>query len=131
MSLASISGWSLTVDATPLEEILSVSGLGKSNDILDVTNFDSPAGTKEYIAGLADGAEMTVECNFIAAAAGQVALQAAVDAGASVDVVMTYTTTTQVYTFTAAAQGWTISPSISDQNRIEFTLKVSGEIVIT
>lgn len=128
---ATIGKWALTIDATALEEILSVSGLGKSNDIIEVTNFDSPAGTKEYIPGLADGSEISIECNYIDDAAGQIALQSAVNAGSNVAVVMTYDTTAKTYTFNAAAQGWTISPSTTDQNRIEFTLKVSGDISVT
>lgn len=128
---ANIGKWALTVDAVALEEILSVSGMGQSNDVIEVTNFDSPANTKEYIPGLADGSEISIECNYLPAGTGQLALQASVDAGDSVAVVMTYDTTTATYTFAAAAQGWTINPSISDQNRIEFTLKISGDIAIT
>ena len=128
---ATIAKWAITTDAAPLEEVLDVSGLGKSNDTIDVTNFDSPAGTKEYIPGLADGSEITIECNYVAAATGQVALVASIDAGSSVAVVMAYATSAATYTFSAAAQGWTISPSTSEQNKISFVLKVSGDITIT
>lgn len=128
---ATIAGWTITADAVAIEEVLSVSGLGKTNDTIEVTNFDSPAGTKEYIAGLADGAEITVECNYIAAGAGQLAARASVDAGSNVAIVMTYAATTEIFTFQAAAQGWSISPSTSDQNRCEFVFKISGDITVT
>ncbi len=128
---ATIGKWTVSTDAANLEEVLSVSGLGKTNDTIEVTNFDSPAGTKEYIPGLADGSEISVECNYIDTATAQAALIASVDAGSSVAVIMTYDATAAVYTFTAAAQSWNIVPSTSDQNRIEFSMKVSGDITIT
>ena len=128
---ATVGKWAITIDATALEEVLSVSGMGKTNDTIEVTNFDSPAGTKEYIPGLAEGSEISIDCNYLSAGTGQLALQTAVDAGSNVAVVMTYDTTAATFTFTASAVGWTIAPSTNDQNRIEFALKVSGDITIT
>ena len=128
---ATIGGWTFSSGGTAIEEVLSVSGLGKTNDTIEVTNFDSDAGTKEYIAGLADGAEITVECNYIAAGAGQLAARAAVNAGTNVEVVMTYSTSTEIFTFQASPQSWSVSPSTTDQNRCEFVYKISGDIVVT
>ena len=130
-TLATIGKWAVTIDAAALEEVISVSGLGKTNDTIEVTNFDSDPGTKEYIPGLAEGAEVNIECNYIPAAAGQVALIAAVNAGSNVAVVLTYDTNVKTYTFQAAATSWSVVPSATEQNRIEFTVKISGDITIT
>ena len=131
MTAATIGKWAVTTDGAPLEEVLSVSGLGKTNDTVEVTNFDSPVGTKEYIAGLAEGSEISIECNYLPAATAQVALVASVDAGGTVAVVMTYATTASTYTFSGVAQGWSVTPATSEQNKISFTLKISGDIAIT
>ena len=125
---ASIAKWNITHDGTNIEEVLSVGGFGKTNDLVDVTNLDSPAGTKEYIAGLADGAEITIECNYIDAGTGQGGLVTDVDAQATAQFVMTYNAAT-TYTFDAVCLGYQITPSVTEQNKISFTIKVSGDIV--
>lgn len=133
---ATISSFKLALDNadspytyTDVEEVLSLSGFGKTNDLLDVTNFDSPAGTREFIAGLADGAEITAECNYTGAAK-QDALKTAVDNGETRSFRVTNSNPSPVETFTflAVCIGWTIEPSATEQNRITFTLKVSGDI---
>ena len=128
---ANIGLWSVTSGGTAIEEVLSISGLGKTNDTIEVTNFDSDAGTKEYISGLADGAEISLECNYLPTGTGQLAARAAVDAGTNVEVVITHASTVEIFTFQAAPQAWSISPSHSDQNRCEFVYKISGDITVT
>jgi hypothetical protein len=70
MSNAFLNGVTISrsADTSPLSfdsipEVVSLSGLGKTNPLVDVTSFDSAA--REYIAGLADGTEITMECNYL------------------------------------------------------------------
>ena len=88
MTSATISNWQFEVGTadspqvlTSIEEVYSVSGVGKQNELIDVTNFDSPTGTKEFIAGLAEGSEITVEANYIPDATHQPVVMTAVDNG--------------------------------------------------
>lgn len=127
---ADIGKWAFTHAATAIEEVLDVSGLGKSNNLVDVTNFDSDPGTMEYIAGLSDGTEFTVSCNYIDGATGQDALVADVDAGATAAFTLAYDSTT-TRSFNGVCMGWEIAPSTSEQNQINFTIKVSGDITKT
>ena len=112
-----------------VEEVLSLSGFGKSNDLLDVTNWDSPTGTREFIAGLSDGAEITAECNYTGAT-NQDALRTAVDAGSTrnFQIVNSNQSPAETFSFAAVCLGWTIDPAATEQNRITFTLKISGDI---
>lgn len=112
-----------------VEEVLSITGFGKTNDLLDVTNFDSPAGTKEFIAGLADGAEITAECNYIGGTE-QDALRTAIDAGSTrnFQIVNTNQSPSETFAFAAVCLSWTIEPSPTEQNRISFGLKITGAI---
>jgi len=126
-TLATIGKWKLTHEAAEVEEVLSVGGMGKSNNLVDVTNFDSPGGSMEYIAGLADGTEISVECNYVPAATAQIALRADVDAGATAAFVMTYDGSV-TFTFNAVCMGYVITPSTSEQNKCSYTLKISGDI---
>jgi hypothetical protein len=116
---------------TDIEEVLSVSpGVGKTNQLLDVTNFDSDEGTREYIAGLGEGDEFTVECNWRPGATMQVAAIVAVENGHTRRARLIYTGSSpnRSWTFNAVCLGYTVVPSATEQNKITFTYKVSGAI---
>lgn len=126
----------LSDDASPeayttLGEVLSASGVGVTNSQIDVTNTDS-GNVKEYIAGMADGSEITVECNALHGNTQQTAAIGKVDAGANanVELVMSNTTgspvTTITITMTVTMLSWTFTPGIDDKNGISFTMKISG-----
>ena len=114
-----------------LPEVNSVSGIGKTNETIDVTNFDS-SGSKEYIAGLADGTEISVDCNLIAGDVQQLSVIGEVDSGTNFDIEFTITdgTTPKVYSFTVAPVSWTINPAVGDKHTLSFTLKISGAITV-
>lgn len=121
---------------TTIAEVRSISGLGKTNDLIDVTNFDS-GNTREFIAGLADGSEVTFDSNFIMDNAQQEAVRTSVDNGSTdnYQLVVTNPTTSPInvetFAFAAVAITWTINPSFDDANTMSFTIKISGNITIT
>lgn len=137
---ANISKWKFRLGSTAsppvytsVEEVFSISGLGKKNNIVDVTNFDSPAGTMEYIAGLADGSEITIECNRIPNGSPQTQQEkmiAAVNTGTNRAFQIAYTGTSpeETFTFQGAPIGWTLVPSPTTRNTIQFVVKISGDI---
>lgn len=127
---ADIGKWALSMGATPIEEVLSVSELGTTNSLIDVTNFDSAPGRMEYIAGLSDGSEMSIECNRVDGAAGQVALVAAVRTQATNSFTLIYDGGT-TYTFDAVCMSEKTNPSISEQNTLSFSVKLTGDIIET
>lgn len=118
-----------------LEEVKSVSGFGKTNELVEVTNFSSPNNTKEYISGLADGAEITIECNRRnTSATVQNALIGDVDSQESArNIRITWTdgTTSKQYDFAVVCLSYQYGPSVSDANKITFTLKITGDITVT
>jgi|GEM_PF-3008336 len=137
MTAATISNWQFEVGTaaspqvlTAIEEVFSVSGVGKTNDLVDVTNFDSPTGTKEYIAGLADGSEISVEANYIPSATHQAVVMTAVDSGATRLCRLRYTGSSpeKRFSFSGVCIGYEITPSPDSQNQIAFTFKVTGNI---
>lgn len=114
-----------------ISEVNSISGLGKVNPLVDVTSFDSAA--REYIAGLADGQEITLECNYLPADTAQQAIITDVNAKTNflfkVDV--TDGTTPLSYEMLVVPLSWVIDPSYEDKNMLTFTLKISGDITVT
>jgi hypothetical protein len=115
---------------TAVEEVFNISGLGKTNNLVDVTNFDSPTGTMEYIAGLADGQEITVECNYIPGATQQEAMIAAVNTQANRTFRVSYlgSSPEEHFTFDGVPLSWVVTPSPTERNTIAFTVKISGDI---
>lgn len=116
-------------DALP--EVISISGVGQTNEQIDATHFGS-AGNREYIGGLADGVEITVECNYIQNNAVQERIISDVAAKNTVNCKLTATDSSpqSSFSFAAAALGWTINPAVDDRNTISFTFKISGAITV-
>jgi len=116
---------------TPFPEVTSLSGLGKTNPLVEVTSFDSAA--REYIAGLADGTEVTLEANYLPADAQQQGLIADVDGGLNrnFEILITDGVTPLTYAVTFTCLSWVINPSYDDKNTITFTLKISGDITVS
>ena len=137
---ANISRWKVRLgdtqsppDFNNLEEVKTLSGFGKTNKLIDVTNFDTDPGTMEYIAGLADGAEITITCNRIPDESPpnqQQQLRDAVDAQETRAFQIAYTGVTpeETFDFMGVCLSYKFDPSVSDANKIEFTVKISGDI---
>ena len=136
-TLANISQWKIrkATIASPavfvaIEEVFAIGGFGKDNELVDVTNFDSPLNSKEFIAGLADGAEITIECNFVQGGTQQTALKTAVESGLTLQFQAAYTGVSpeETFTFAAVCKAWSIEPATQDKNTITFVIKISGNI---
>lgn len=137
MTEATVSNWRIEVGTaaspqvlTRIEEAKNISGIGVSNNILDATNFDSPAGTMEYLAGLSDGSEFTVECNYSSNQVHQAAVMAAVDAKATRLARLSYTGSSpnKRWGMSVVCVGYEIAPSVTDINSITFTFKITGGV---
>lgn len=137
-TLANMSGFTfklLSTSVSPnalvaIEEVLDVAGMGSTSPTLDVTNWDSAAGTKEYIAARAEGSEFTVTCNFVPNATGQRNAMAQADAKVNVACELRYTNSSPQRRMapTVACQGYTWQPGLNDQNKIVFSYKISGSL---
>jgi hypothetical protein len=139
MTDATIGGFSFQLgDAdspavfTPVEEVFGLTGLGKVRELVDATHFGS-GGNREYIGGLADGVEISVECNYVPGATMQQEMIAAVDLGANrnFQVVESLESPETVYSFVGSPLGWTLNPAVDDRNTLTFTVKISGDITVT
>jgi len=119
-----------------IEEVINLSGLGTTNPLVDATSHDSAA--REYIAGLGDGSELTIECNRVQTSGNnQDDLVADVEAGttSTFQIVLTDASvspnTVFTYTFSAVCLSWNVTPSFDDKHVIEFAVKITGAIVVT
>ena len=113
-----------------IEEVRSVSGLGVQGNPVEVTNFDTTAGDKEFIPGLKEGSEVTVSCNWRPNGTVQNNLITSANSGQNRNFKLTNTafSPNKSISFAAAVLGYTYGPSATDPNSIEFRLKISGAL---
>ena len=114
---------------TALEEVTAISGLGEVTELIEVTHFAS-GGSKEYIAGNADGSEFTVECNQVnTASSEQETIRGDKGSTSNIQIEATDGTTAVTLDFAAVVMGYEFSPNVGDDaNKVTFTFKISGAI---
>jgi hypothetical protein len=113
-------------------QIFGIGGLGQANALVDSTTFCS-GGVNEYIGGLADGSEVTLNANFeTGAAVLREMIQDVKDktvrayrlvADDEID-------TPVVFYFDALSLSWQIGPSVDNKNTIDYGIKISGDITV-
>ena len=112
-------------------QVFGISGLGESNELVEATTFCS-GGNREYLGGLADGDEMTAECNYEQGDTTLLAMIADVKAKATRNFRLSaeHSSPAEVFSFAAVCMSWTLNPSVDDRNTISFGLKISGAVTI-
>lgn len=121
-------------------QVFGISGLGETNALVDATTFCS-GGFAEYIGGLSDGSEITLELNYETVLPGALVIDSMIQ---SVKLKRTDSyelrafgdkdnpdTRMQTFHFDGLALSWTLNPSPTAKNSISFGTKVTGEIDVT
>ena len=114
-----------------IDGLTDISGIGQSNALIDATDYDSTA--KEYIMGLPDGNEISLEFHDNLAS-GNTQLSWLIDdvkhkRKRNFRIALTDGTNTVTYNFAAVCISWEKSPSIdSNPNKVKVKIKVSGQI---
>lgn len=136
MTAASIGNWSLLIGTnaspevlTSLEEVVSLDGFGETSELIDVTNWDTTHLQKEFIGGPAEGDEFTVTCNYVAGASTHHAAIRA-DKGNTRTFRLSYlgSSPNQTWSGSIVILGWRTLPSLEDQNQVEFSFKITGDL---
>ena len=133
-SAISAFGALLNWDTVDLAELTNISGPSQSMDPIEVTSHDSADQFKEFIAGLHDGGEITLEGNFIVGdTTGQIAMHTDFQA-------------TTVKTWILKWPGWASGPQFTGsgyitaftwdfphEGKVSFsvTIKITGKPVFT
>ncbi len=114
-----------------IAEVTGLSEFGSEAALVDVTNFDSAGGAREYINGLKDGVEISVTANFRPNATTQGA-----SAGLIYDHVnnvtrdfkLVLTSALGSYNFSALVRSWKASVPVDGVIAATFALKITGQI---
>lgn len=110
-----------------LGEVTGVTPPNETVDQIDATHMKSPGRTREFIQGLIDPGEMSIEFNHIPGSATDDFLIAWRASGESRNVVITYPNDI-TDTFPAFILGYSPSMAVADKMSGELSLKVAGAI---
>lgn len=121
-------GTQLTRNGVAVALITNIGGPGLSADPLEVTNHDSPDGFKEYIPGLKDGGELSLEGNFNNSA-GQAALIADLKAGTIASYVITFPNSL-AWSLEGFVTAFETTAPVEDKIGFSATIKVTSVPVI-
>lgn len=116
---------------TRICQVFGISGLGETSELIEATTFCS-AGSKEYVAGLADGEEIGIECNYEQGDVDLLAMIADVKAKANREyqIVVEDSSPAEKFQFQGTPVGWVLNPAVDNRNTITFTIKISGEVTV-
>lgn len=119
---------------TTVAEVINISGPNMSRELPDATHLGSPNGYREFIGGLKDGGEVTLECNWIPGNATQdqsTGLLSIFDSGATKNWKVTLPTTpTVTMTFAGVVSAFEPDIPVDDKLGLSVTIKVSGKVTL-
>ncbi len=123
------NGTTLTLGTNLIAELTNVSGPTIAVDPIDVTSHDSADKFREFVAGLKDGGEISVEGNLVSAAQGNYLLTN-VASGDIEDIVITFGDGPA--TFTGEGFVTAFEPSAPHDDKLSFsaTFKITGKPVL-
>lgn len=120
-------GTATPVTYTTIGDVVSFSGFDGQASEIDVTDLSSTA--KEFKLGLTDNGGVSVTLNTVKGDAGQVALQAAKDAGTSRTFKLTLPSgTPSVATFTAFVKQMPVAGGVDAKVSSTVALRISGAV---
>jgi predicted secreted protein len=111
---------------TALGEITNVSPPPMTRDILDATHMESPGGWREFIAGLKDGGEMSVDLNFVPGGATDETLRDMQTEGEPRPLKVRFPNGVE-WGFDAYCTGYEPAVPVDDKMTATATFKITGE----
>ena len=120
-------GATLTLGVDLIAELTNIGGPSMSADAIDVSSHDSPSKFREFVAGMKDAGEISIEGNLISAVQGNLVL-ANLTSGEAVVVLITFAAAADPATFTGSGFVTAYEPSTPFDEKLSFTatLKLTG-----
>ena len=110
--------------ATTIAEVTSISGPGMTRDTIEVSHMESPSGAKEFVGGMTDAGEVTIEMNFLPANSTQKDFAAELYSGTADSYSIVWADAT--WTFTAFCTGLDPTGGVGTALTATATFKLTG-----
>jgi len=112
---------------TTIAEVKSIDGPGGQSNEIDVTDLSSTA--KEYVLGLQDEGDITLDMNYIPSNVQHAQLRSDRAAGTQRNYRISFTDSpVTTWTFAARVKGFSISNAVDNVTGLSVVLRVSGSI---
>lgn len=111
---------------TACAEVTNITPPGLSRDSHDVSHMNSPEKWREFIMGLKDGGEVSIELNFVPGSATTLMLMAELDTDTVGNKQIVFTTG-EVWSFAAGLTGFESESPVGDAMTASATFKISGK----
>lgn len=112
-----------------LAEVLSITPPNLARDTIDATHMLSPDRYREFISGLRDGGEATIELNFIAGGTAMTFLIADYNNNSSVPYKIVFPNTVS-WSFSAFVTAISPEAPLDDKMTASVTFKITGKPVL-
>jgi predicted secreted protein len=128
-----VSGYGITFDkgGTDVAEVTRISGVGINRETIEVTHLSSDNEWKEFIFGLKEGTDITIDYNFLPTNSTHKAIITDIIAGTSA----TYTTTladTSTFAATMLPFNFTLGDLVAaDKLSASAQFKITGAVTYT
>jgi predicted secreted protein len=123
-------------DASPVAyvtvgEVTNISLPALSRDAVDATHTESTGGWREFIPGLKDAGEVSIEMNFVHQSASDTLIRAQFSKDTLTACRILFDTSPEDgVSFNAVVTGYEVAVPIDDKVAATLTLKVSGSVTI-
>lgn len=110
---------------TALAQVTSITPPSLSRDTIDASHMQSPQRYREFISGMRDGGEVSIEIDFERGSATDLALLSDFNSDAARNYRVVFPAG-QVWTFNAFLTGYEVSVPLDDKMTASVTFKVNG-----
>ena len=115
-----------------IAQVRSISGWGLSMDTIDVTSHDSTGAWREFVAGLIDGGEITLDLVFDPDNTGHTNLRTDLTSRTSNTYDIRFVDPTpQIWSFTGFVTAFSPDASVDGDLTASVTIKATGAITVT
>ena len=130
-TLIAISSGDSPESFTTLGECRIIPEVGGQAGLIDASNHDTTENMDYLVKDLADGSEISIEANYVADDAGQLAFKAAFDSKSQYYFQETLTND-DTFVFPGRITQWSVDAgALDDIVKRKFTIKITGAIVYT
>lgn len=128
MAKIAAKGTTFKLGNTPIGSLKSIGGIALSADTIDVTTLDNEDGYKEFIGGMKDGGEISLEGFFDYGDDGQKALYDAFESGGVEEATIEFPAEMKCnWQLNGVVTAYETSADLSDAVTFSCTVKVSGK----
>jgi len=112
--------------------VFSISGVGETAALVETTTFCSD-GSREYIQGLSDGSEVSIELNYQVGNSQirQLINDAKSGAVKNYQIQVGDDSPAEAFEFAAVPLSWVLNPSVDGKNTATFTFKITSDLMIS